>query len=95
MFQGAFYQPHVSFLTVTECRLRAYIGYRPVRFTEPNPTHYALAALQYAGIAPQLITQNVDGLHTKAASRVWDDANIAAHVLELHGTIYVRYFAFL
>ncbi|VDC03452.1 unnamed protein product [Peniophora sp. CBMAI 1063] len=68
--------------------LRAYIGYRPVKYTEPNPTHYCLAALQYANVVPQLITQNVDGLHSRAASRVWDDAYIGQRLLELHGTIY-------
>ncbi|KAI0048123.1 DHS-like NAD/FAD-binding domain-containing protein [Auriscalpium vulgare] len=68
--------------------LRAYIGYAPVNKTEPNPTHYALAALQHAGVVPQLITQNVDGLHHKAIRRVWDPERMAAGMLELHGSIF-------
>lgn len=45
---------------------------------EPNPGHYALAAL--AQHVPQLtlITQNVDGLHQRAGSE---------NVIELHGNI--------
>lgn len=38
-------------------RLRSYLGYPPVRDALPNTTHYALAALQHAGIIPRLITQ--------------------------------------
>jgi NAD-dependent deacetylase len=45
---------------------------------EPNPGHYALAEL--AGLIPRLslLTQNVDGLHTRAGN---------AGVIELHGSI--------
>ncbi len=45
---------------------------------EPNPAHLALARLD--GLAPRvtLITQNVDGLHRRAGSKV---------VVELHGDI--------
>ncbi|KAI0314813.1 DHS-like NAD/FAD-binding domain-containing protein [Amylostereum chailletii] len=68
--------------------LRAYIGYRPVLTTFPNPTHYALAALQHASVVPNLITQNVDGLHNRAIEHVWDEERIRERVLELHGTIY-------
>lgn len=55
----------------------------------PNPTHYALAALQHAAVVPKLITQNVDGLHHKALARVWDAAQLRAGILELHGTLHV------
>lgn len=38
---------------------RSYLGYPPVRDAKPNPTHMYVAALQRAGLAPKLITQNV------------------------------------
>ncbi|KAG9085169.1 hypothetical protein FS749_004638 [Ceratobasidium sp. UAMH 11750] len=63
------------------------MGYPPVRDAEPNPTHYAIAALQWTGHAPKLITQNVDGLHQKSipseARFPFDD-----WILELHGTLH-------
>ncbi|EIW58551.1 DHS-like NAD/FAD-binding domain-containing protein [Trametes versicolor FP-101664 SS1] len=68
--------------------LRSYLGYPPVRDAQPNPTHFALAALQYASVAPHIITQNVDGLHHKAIRTAWDDARRAEGILELHGTLH-------
>ncbi|KAF5379288.1 hypothetical protein D9757_007609 [Collybiopsis confluens] len=37
--------------------LRSFLGYPSVRDSFPNTTHYALAALQYSGIIPRIITQ--------------------------------------
>lgn len=82
--------PLKPLLSVQQRRLRAYIGYSPVRKTLPNTTHYALAALQHAAVIPRLITQNVDGLHHKAIRRVWDEETIKERMLELHGSIFVR-----
>jgi NAD-dependent deacetylase len=45
---------------------------------EPNPGHFALAEMEKCKECFVLITQNVDGLHTRAGSR---------NVLELHGNI--------
>lgn len=45
---------------------------------QPNPAHFALAALEQRYPAFTLITQNVDGLHRRAGSRA---------VIELHGNI--------
>lgn len=45
---------------------------------QPNPAHYALAALQKAGLIRTLITQNVDGLHQAAGSPA---------VIEVHGSL--------
>jgi NAD-dependent deacetylase len=45
---------------------------------EPNDGHRALAELERRGWADAVITQNVDGLHTRAGSR---------HVVEVHGSI--------
>jgi NAD-dependent deacetylase len=43
----------------------------------PNAAHRALARLEAAGVVQGVITQNIDGLHQGAGSRV---------VLELHGS---------
>jgi NAD-dependent deacetylase len=45
---------------------------------QPNPAHFALAELQNAGYISTIITQNIDGLHTRAG---------AENVLEVHGTL--------
>ena len=49
---------------------------------EPNAAHRALAALEKAGKLRAVITQNVDGLHQKAGSKI---------VVELHGSVYRNY----
>jgi NAD-dependent deacetylase len=45
---------------------------------QPNPAHLALAKLQTTGYVKAIITQNIDGLHTRAG---------ATYVLEVHGTL--------
>ncbi|MEM2465080.1 MAG: NAD-dependent deacylase [Candidatus Bathyarchaeia archaeon] len=45
----------------------------------PNPTHFALAALENMGILKCVITQNIDGLHQKAGSK---------NVIEYHGSMF-------
>lgn len=45
---------------------------------KPNPAHIALAKMQASGYISTIITQNIDGLHTRAG---------ANNVLELHGTL--------
>ncbi len=51
----------------------------PVRAAaEPNAAHYALVRLEKEGWLKGVITQNVDGLHTKAGSE---------NVFELHGSL--------
>jgi NAD-dependent SIR2 family protein deacetylase len=56
---------------------RNHIGWRHMHATLPNAGHRALAALEQAGVATGVVTQNVDLLHTKAGSRT---------VVNLHGT---------
>jgi len=49
-----------------------------MHLAQPNPAHYALAKLQDAGYISTIITQNIDGLHTRAGAK---------NVLEVHGTL--------
>jgi NAD-dependent SIR2 family protein deacetylase len=55
---------------------RNHVGWRHMDAAEPNVAHRALTELQRQGRLSGVITQNVDMLHTKAATR---------RVLELHG----------
>jgi NAD-dependent SIR2 family protein deacetylase len=57
---------------------RSHIGWQRIRDAQPNGGHHALAALQAAGAAGSIITQNVDGLHQKAGSHP---------VIDLHGRL--------
>lgn len=49
---------------------------------KPNITHTRLSELEKAGRLKGIITQNIDGLHQKAGSKM---------VLELHGSVYRNY----
>jgi NAD-dependent SIR2 family protein deacetylase len=57
---------------------RSFIGWPRVAHAVPNRTHRALASLEERGTTSLLVTQNVDGLHQRAGSRV---------VVDLHGRI--------
>lgn len=57
---------------------RAFLGWPKIRDAQPNVAHTALAAWERMGRVTGVITQNVDGLHTKAGS---------ARVTELHGAL--------
>ncbi len=71
-----------QFLTIESARRRywvgSHLGWRAFAASHPNGGHEALAALEHAGIATGVITQNVDGLHLRAGS---------SRVVELHGTM--------
>ncbi|WVQ75610.1 hypothetical protein IAR50_005239 [Cryptococcus sp. DSM 104548] len=65
---------------------RSFLGYPPVRDAMPNPTHIYIAALQHLGLAPNLITQNVDNLHPKAYGLL--NPSVSNYpILDLHGTL--------
>lgn len=49
---------------------------------KPNAAHIALARLEKAGKLKAVVTQNIDGLHQQAGSKV---------VLELHGSVHRNY----
>ena len=62
-----------------------YEYYKPnfiITDVEPNKGHIAIAKLERQGKVTAVITQNVDGLHTKAGS---------VNVYELHGSVYRNY----
>lgn len=56
----------------------SHLGWRRFRAAQPNVGHRALAAMEAAGVINGVITQNVDGLHTRAGTR---------RVVELHGSM--------
>jgi len=56
----------------------SHLGWHRFRAAEPNLGHRSLVALEEAGLVSGIITQNVDGLHTRAGSR---------HVVDLHGSM--------
>ncbi|GEP25599.1 NAD-dependent deacetylase [Cryobacterium levicorallinum] len=56
----------------------SHLGWSVFRRAEPNLGHRSLVQLESAGAIAGVITQNVDGLHTRAGSR---------HVVELHGSL--------
>ncbi|MDQ4084194.1 MAG: NAD-dependent protein deacetylase [Actinomycetota bacterium] len=57
---------------------RSHLGWQRMRSAEPNAGHHALAGMERQGRVSAVITQNVDGLHQRAGSRV---------VVDLHGRI--------
>ena len=57
---------------------RSAAGWMRIADAAPNPAHQAIAALEAAGFVHGVITQNVDGLHTRAGSR---------RVIDLHGRL--------
>ena len=71
-----------QFLSSEDARRRywvgSHLGWRTFAASAPNGGHEVLAALERAGIATGVVTQNVDGLHVRAGSR---------RVVELHGTM--------
>ena len=57
---------------------RSHLGWRVIARAEPNAGHRAVARLQGAGLLTGVVTQNVDGLHSRAG---------ATEVVELHGNL--------
>jgi NAD-dependent deacetylase sirtuin 4 len=57
---------------------RSMSGFRVLGNAKPNAAHIAIRQLQQRGVIKHIITQNVDGLHTKAGS---------LGVLNIHGRI--------
>ncbi len=57
---------------------RSALGRPLIASAHPNAAHRALAQLEAEGVITGVVTQNVDGLHTRAGSR---------EVVELHGNL--------
>lgn len=73
---------HADFVTRPASRqrywARSLVGWPRMTQAAPNAGHLALARLEQAGRIPQLITQNVDGLHQRAGHQ---------NVIDLHGNL--------
>lgn len=70
---------HSFFVRYTDRFFSYYRSSLLVTDVEPNAAHLALAKLEAEGKITAVVTQNIDGLHTKAGSK---------RVYELHGSIY-------
>lgn len=76
MLSHSFYEKH------TETFFKYYKENLIVKGVEPNDAHKALAKLEQMGRLKAVVTQNIDGLHQKAGSKV---------VYELHGSTLRNY----
>ena len=56
----------------------SHLGWRHFSAAEPNAGHRAIAELETAGVVNGVVTQNVDGLHSRAGSR---------RVVDIHGSM--------
>ena len=73
---------HSFFLTKPEVFYRFYKEKMLCLDAEPNAAHRKLAELEQVGKLKAVVTQNIDGLHQKAGSKI---------VYELHGSIHRNY----
>ena len=73
---------HTFYMRKTEEFYRFYRNKMLFPDAEPNRAHKALAKLEAEGRLKAVVTQNIDGLHQKAGSKV---------VLELHGSVLRNY----
>ena len=69
---------HSFFMRDTETFFDYYKNNMVYQEAEPNAAHIALAKLEEMGKLKAVVTQNIDGLHQKAGSKV---------VYELHGSV--------
>lgn len=73
---------HTFFVNKTEEFYRFYKDKMLCLDKKPNKAHYKLAELEKAGKLSAVVTQNIDGLHQAAGSKV---------VYELHGSVLRNY----
>ncbi len=73
---------HSFYMSKTEEFYRFYRDKMLCLTAKPNAAHRKLAELEQAGKLKAVVTQNIDGLHQAAGSKV---------VLELHGSVHRNY----
>ena len=73
---------HTFFVRKTEEFYRFYRDKMLIKGARPNKAHLKLAELEQAGKLKAIVTQNIDGLHQAAGSKV---------VWELHGSVLRNY----
>ena len=73
---------HMFFMQHTEEFYEFYRKHLCSKGVEPNAAHLKLAELERASILAAVVTQNIDGLHTKAGNKT---------VYELHGSTLRNY----
>ncbi len=73
---------HSFFISHTDIFYDFYKSTMLYEDAEPNAAHKALAKLEEMGKLKAIVTQNIDGLHQKAGSKV---------VYEVHGTVLKNY----
>lgn len=73
---------HSFFMRNTEAFYEFYKEKMMILDAKPNPAHQKLAELERAGKLSAIVTQNIDGLHQAAGSKL---------VYELHGSIHRNY----
>ena len=73
---------HSFFVTNTEDFFKFYKEKMNSLKYNPNTTHYTLVKLEKLGKLKAIITQNIDGLHQKAGSKIF---------YELHGSVMRNY----
>lgn len=73
---------HSFFMRHTEAFYDFYRDKMMILDSKPNPAHCKLAELEQAGKLTAVVTQNIDGLHQAAGSKI---------VYELHGSIMRNY----
>lgn len=73
---------HTFLMHKTELFYEFYKTKMIYRDAQPNKAHYFFADLEKQGKLKAVVTQNIDGLHTKAGNKV---------VYEIHGTVLENY----
>lgn len=73
---------HTYFMEETEKFYDFYRDKMIALWAKPNPAHLKLAELEKCGKLSAVITQNIDGLHQQAGSKI---------VYELHGSVHRNY----
>lgn len=82
MFEPEYLLSHDCLMRQSEVFYEFYRQKMDARQCEPNSAHLKLAEMEEKGKLDGIITQNIDGLHQKAGSKV---------VYEIHGTTMMSY----